>query len=94
MSTNSTGVVRDNVVDEQPTTVQQTGAEPDSVEHHYSAGEVAALWGFNVETVRNIFEEEPGIIVLTAPSRKGKRPYRTIRIPQSVLDRVHRRMQR
>ena len=64
------------------------------VERHYTAGEVADMWRFDVETVRRIFDRESGVIVLQAPARKGKRPYRTIRIPQTVLDRVHRRLQR
>ena len=64
------------------------------VERHYTAAEVAGLWKFDVETIRRIFQNEPGVIVLQAPARSGKRPYKTIRIPESVLDRVHRRMQR
>jgi hypothetical protein len=77
-----------------PSTVQRpVAAEPAPIERHYTAGEVADLWRFNVETVRRLFENEPGVIVLQTLARKGKRPYRTIRVPQTVLDRVHKRLQ-
>ena len=65
-----------------------------SIERHYSAGEIAGMWGLNVETIRRVFDREPGVVVLQGPAKKGKRPYKTIRVPQTVLDRVHRRLQR
>jgi hypothetical protein len=68
--------------------------EPAATERHYSAAEVAALWKLNVETIRQIFQDEPGVVVLQAPCKKGRRPYKTIRIPLSVLERVHKRLQR
>jgi len=55
---------------------------------------VAALWRLNVETVRRLFQHEEGVLVFQAPVKKGRRSYKTIRIPQSVLERVHRRLQR
>jgi hypothetical protein len=67
---------------------------PAAAERHYAPAEVAELWQFNVETIRRMFEDEPGVVVLQAPVRKGRRPYKTIRIPHSVLERVHRRLQR
>jgi len=75
-------------------TVQQpVAAEPAPTERHYTAGEVAEMWYFNIETVRRFFENEPGVVMLQAPASQGKQPYRTIRIPQTVLDRVHRWLQ-
>jgi hypothetical protein len=65
-----------------------------ATDRHYSASEVAVLWNLNVETIRRIFQDEPGVVALQAPSKKGRRPYKTIRIPQNVLERVHRRLQR
>jgi hypothetical protein len=67
---------------------------PGPAERHYAPGEIAELWHLDVETVRRIFLREPGILVLQAPVKRGKRPYKTIRIPQSVLERVHKRLQR
>jgi hypothetical protein len=65
-----------------------------SIEHHYAPCEVAELWHLDAETIRRLFQDEPGVVVLQAPIRKGRRPYKTIRIPQSVLERVHKRLQR
>jgi hypothetical protein len=79
-----------------PTAAPMTtaAAEPIPIENHFTATEVAGLWKFDVETIRRLFDDEPGVVVLQAPAKKGKRPYKTIRIPQTVLDRVHRRLQR
>jgi hypothetical protein len=70
-------------------------AEPlSAIEPHYSAAMVAELWHLDVETVRRLFQNEPGVVVLQSPAKKGKRGYKTLRIPQSVLERVHKRLQR
>lgn len=62
---------------------------------HYSPAEVAELWSLSVDSIRKIFENEPGVLVLgnTAP-RRGKRSYTTLRIPADVIERVHRRLTR
>ena len=67
---------------------------PVATERHYTPAEVAELWQLDVETVRRLFKNEPGVIVLQSPARKGKRPYKTIRIPLSVLNHLHGRLQR
>lgn len=60
---------------------------------HFTPAEISDLWKIHVETVRRMFAGEPGVIVIQAPARRGKRGYRTLRIPAGVLDRVHRRLQ-
>ena len=78
-----------------PSTLPGSLAEmPTPAERHYAPAEVAELWQFDVETIRRLFQAEAGVLVLQAPVRKGRRPYKTIRIPQSVLERVHKRLQR
>ena len=67
---------------------------PTPAERHYAPSDVAELWQFSVEKIRQLFQNEPGVVVVQAPVKKGKRPYKTIRIPQSVLERVHKRLQR
>jgi hypothetical protein len=67
---------------------------PAPAEQHYAPAEVAGLWHLDVETIRRMFQDEPGVMVLQSPVKKGRRPYKTIRIPQSVLERVHKRLQR
>jgi hypothetical protein len=63
------------------------------VEQHWSPAEIAGMWGVDAEIVRRLFKNEPGIIVFQTLAKKGKRPYKTIRIPQTVFDRVYRRLQ-
>jgi hypothetical protein len=64
-----------------------------SVERHYSPAEIAELWNLSADCVRKIFGNEPGVLVIgNAQPRRGKRSYTTLRIPQPVLDRVHRRL--
>jgi len=65
-----------------------------AAERHYTPAGVAALWSLDVETIRRIFQDEPGVVMLQSPVKRGRRPYKTIRIPHSVLERVHRRLQR
>jgi len=77
---------------------RKTNAAPGgavSVERHYSPAEIGEIWNLSADCVRKIFEKEPGVLVIgnAIPSR-AKRSYTTLRIPQSVLERVHRRMAR
>ena len=60
--------------------------------HHYSPVELAEAWGISVETVRSIFREEPGVLKLGKTGTKYRRAYFTLRIPQEVALRVHRRL--
>lgn len=64
-----------------------------SLEPHYTLAEVAEAWGVSTDTVRRMFEAEAGVLVIEpAPGRYSRRRYRTLRIPASVAERVHRRM--
>jgi hypothetical protein len=63
-------------------------------ERHYSVKEIAEMWSLSPDTVRALFEHESGVLVLGECEASPKRRYRTIRIPESVLERVHRRMSR
>ena len=60
---------------------------------HYTVAEIAALWSLSDDAVRKIFEKESGVLVIgdTRPSLR-KRRYTTLRIPQDVVERVHRRL--
>ena len=60
-------------------------------ERHYSVREVAATWQLSQDTIRRLFKNEPGVLVLSPRQRRGKRAYSTLRIPESVLQRVHKR---
>jgi hypothetical protein len=70
-------------------------AQPSNVsnERHYSPAEIGEMWNISADCVRKIFEDEPGVLVIgNSISHRGRRSYTTLRIPQSVLDRVHKRM--
>lgn len=60
-------------------------------ERHYSPAELADLWNLSADTVRRMFEEEPGVLVFENPVRSSSRSFRTLRIPASVAERVHSR---
>lgn len=70
------------------------GLEDVSLEKHYSVNEISQLWGLSEKTVRRIFENEPGIVVLGNEESISKRSYVTRRIPESVLRRVHHRLRK
>ncbi len=64
-------------------------------ERHYSVAEVAELWNLSEDKVRRLFQNEPGVLVLgNAQPRYGRHRYTTLRIPESVAERVYRRMLR
>ena len=68
---------------------------PPFAERHYSPAEVAELWSLSVDSIRKIFENEPGVLVIgNQQPRRGKRSYTTLRIPTHVIERVHRRLTR
>ena len=60
-------------------------------ERHYSVDELCEVWGMSDDFVRRLFLHEPGVVVFLH-HRPGRRAYRTLRIPESVALRVHRRM--
>jgi hypothetical protein len=72
-----------------------TDQPPKFAVRHYTIAEIAVMWCLSPNAVRKIFEKEPGILILgdTQP-RRGKRRYTTLRVPEFVLERVHRRMSR
>ena len=63
------------------------------IERHYTVAEVASLWRLSEDFVRRIFENEPGVLIFgKEKSSRNKRRYRTLRIPEQVLERVRRRL--
>jgi len=62
------------------------------IERHYAVAEIAELWNLSPDKVRELFENEPGVLVIGERSPRHKRRYVTLRIPQKVLERVHHRL--
>jgi hypothetical protein len=53
--------------------------------------QIADRWQVSVDTVVRVFGDEPGVLNLSAGSRgRGKRAYRLLRIPETVLRRVEK----
>jgi len=61
-------------------------------ERHYAVAEIAELWNLSVDKVRELFADEPGVLVIGRQRPFRRRPYLTLRIPQSVAQRVHARL--
>jgi transcriptional regulator GlxA family with amidase domain len=72
-----------------------TAASTLHVERHFDVAEIAQRWNLSPDTIRRLFENEPGVLVLgETRTIRGKRRYLTLRIPESVVARVHRRLSR
>lgn len=65
-----------------------------SLERHPSSEEVGLMRGLSTKIVRRMFGNEPAIIEFGNRETMKKRSYLTIRIPESVLARVHRRLRK
>ena len=68
----------------------QTGET--SLERHFSVSELASLWDLSEQTIRRMFAGEPGVIEWGHTESRFKRGYITLRIPESVVQRVHCRL--
>lgn len=53
---------------------------------------IAVEWNLDRDTVRKLFEDEPGVLVIQAKPSRHKRRYRTLRIPPHVKERVQHRL--
>jgi len=60
-------------------------------ERHYSPEQLGESWNLSPDTVRRLFEHEAGVLVIERKRSRARR-YRTLRIPESVAARVHRRL--
>lgn len=84
--------VRGGAVAKDGETAPQSEARRVFAERHYTIAEIAALWCLSKDAVRRLFAKELGVLVLGhAEGRAYKRRYTTLRIPESVVERVHRR---
>lgn len=64
-------------------------------ERFLTVRDIAMRWGVSAISVRRLFLNEPGVLVLGTrelQARARKRVYRTLRIPESVVSRVQDRL--
>ena len=65
---------------------------PLHLQKHFHVNELAELWGASPNTVRRWLENEPGVLKISMGYRRGKGYRVCLRIPESVAERVHRKM--
>ena len=76
--------------DQDPASIQAPlGA---AFEQHFSVKQIAQKWGLGVDTIRKLFAHEEGVIRIAHPEVLHKRGYMTLKIPESVVKRVHRKL--
>jgi hypothetical protein len=61
-------------------------------EKHFTVEELAERLNLSHDTTRRLFIDEPGVLVISKPFSKYRRSYRTIRVPESVVNRVYARL--
>src|ERR1700686_257834 len=72
---------------------KRIGGEPrERKEPHYTPSELATEWGLSVDTIRRLFEDEPGVLKIGNPSPRIRQRRILVRIPFDVVQRVHRRI--
>lgn len=59
---------------------------------HYTPAELAKAWNVSLDTIRSIFRDEPGVLKIGSTGSRYRRGYITLRIPEQVAERVHRRL--
>jgi hypothetical protein len=72
--------------------IAEATAATGAIERHYTVKELGALWKLSGSTVIKIFRDEPGVLKIGRERRRGRRSHMTLRIPESVVQRVYRRM--
>jgi hypothetical protein len=75
----------------------EPGEEPEESprimgEPHYAPADLAKMWGVSVQTVRELFRDEEGVLEIGSEGTRNRRAYKTLRIPHSVAERVHTRL--
>lgn len=63
----------------------------DALEGFLTVADMADRLKVNQETVRRLFLDEPGVVVICFP-RRWRRVYRTLRVPEAVFKRVLTRL--
>ena len=61
-------------------------------EPHFTVQQVAKMWNFGVDKVRELFQNEPGVLREGHDESRFRRAYYSLRIPESVVRRVHARL--
>ena len=68
----------------------QAGSSELALEKHFSVQEVAEMWNVSRQTATRMFEGQPGVLSFGSSETKFGRKHVTLRVPASVVARVHR----
>ena len=60
-----------------------------ALERHYTVREIAKMWAVSENTARRTFEHEAGVLCFGPDESRFKRKRKLLRVPESVLIRVH-----
>lgn len=63
---------------------------PDPFDRMYTPRELADLWKLSEQSIRRLFQDQPGVLKLGDSNPRGKRGYVTLRIPSAVVEQVFR----
>ena len=85
-------MIENNIELEKSRNQYGSGQESPAFERHFSVNQVAELWGLSSDAIRRIFRGEPDVVEIQRNQRDTKRRYATLRIPESVVERVHRKL--
>jgi hypothetical protein len=61
-----------------------------ALERHYSVQEIAKMWALSFNTIKRLFQDEPGVLAFGSPETRYGRQRITLRVPESVMLRVYR----
>jgi hypothetical protein len=60
-------------------------------ELHYTVQQLAKIWRLSEDKIRGLFDKEEGVVRITE-RKKGVRQYVTLRIPESIAQRVYKKL--
>lgn len=63
-----------------------------ALERHYTPTEIGEAWSLDEKTIRKLFADEPDVLRIDRPEGRNKRGYCSLRVPESVVLLVHRRL--
>lgn len=70
------------------------GQTAPAFERHFSVNEIAEMWSLSYNTIKAMFQNESGVLKIGSPETRYGRPRITLRIPESVVLKVHQRRTR
>ena len=65
--------------------VNSAASKETCTQRHYSVAELAEAWKLSENTIRRMFEHEPGVLKWGTTESRYKRRYTTLRIPETVV---------